>query len=77
MNPNIPANGPLQPLAYHLRDVCAKLNISRATLDREVARGRLRVVKIGCASRITAGELERYLSNLPARPAYGLRSEVA
>lgn len=59
-------NEPL-PLAVS-PDVAAQLlSISRPTIDREVARGRLHAVKIGCATRIKTSEIERYLSELPAR----------
>lgn len=64
-------------LAYSMAQACELLSISRATLDREVARGRLRVVKVGCASRVTADDLTRYLASLPSRGAPNLTAEAS
>lgn len=75
LNPVAPSK--LTPLAYSMPAACDLLDVSRATLDREVARGRLRVVKVGSASRITADELARYLASLPVRPAPYCQREVA
>lgn len=77
MMQNPAAPGKLTPLAYSLPTFCELIDISRATLDREVADGRLRVVKIGSASRITADEGARYLATLPVRPAPYRQREVA
>lgn len=63
-NPNF-NNG--TPFAFSPSDGAKMLAISRATFDREVARGHLRVLKIGAATRVTATELQRYLSSLPMR----------
>lgn len=64
------------PLAYSLSDACRLLSVSRATIDREVSRGRLKVLKIGCATRVTAEEMTRYLGSLPVRSSATLKESA-
>jgi excisionase family DNA binding protein len=53
-------DGPIELLTL---DVAAReCFVSRRTLEREIAAGRLRVTKIRRATRITRKELERYKS---------------
>ena len=52
-----------------LSDVAARLRVSRRTVERLVARGNLRVVRIGSAVRVTERELAAYLAHLEGRRA--------
>jgi excisionase family DNA binding protein len=49
----------LQRLGYSFAEAEVVSNLSRATLYREVARGRLRLVKVGKRSLIPAEALEK------------------
>ncbi len=49
---------------YSIPDVVRLLSVSRATVYREIAAGRLNVVRIGGAVRITVDEVERYVGSL-------------
>ena len=50
---------PVQTLT--LDQVAEALQCSRSTVKREVRRRKIRVVKVGRLTRITATEVERYL----------------
>jgi excisionase family DNA binding protein len=53
-------------LLYRPREAAALLGISRATLYRLVAAGRLRAVRIGRAALIPREELARFVRELQA-----------
>lgn len=55
-----------EPLAYRINDACQILQISRSHLYELIARGEIRLIKIGCRSLIPATEIER-LSGSEAR----------
>ena len=46
---------------YTLEDLGSELKLSRSTLLRAIARGDLRVVRIGRSVRVTADEVARYV----------------
>lgn len=46
------------PKLYRISDVTVQLSVSRATLYRLVSTGKLRLVKVGSASRITAESID-------------------
>jgi len=46
-------------------DVCARYSIGRTTLYREVAAGRLRLRKLGTATRIARKDAEAWAASLP------------
>ncbi|MGF6994623.1 helix-turn-helix domain-containing protein [Paraburkholderia sp. GAS32] len=46
------------PKLYRISDVMEQLSVSRATLYRLVSTGKLRLVKVGSASRITAESID-------------------
>ena len=48
-----------------VRDVCALYSIGRTTLYREVAAGRLRLRKMGTATRIAREDVEAWVASLP------------
>lgn len=52
-----------------LAEVGRILRRSRRQLDRDIADGRLRAVKLGRHTRIPRAELERYIAELPDREA--------
>jgi len=53
------------PLAYTLTQAAAVLNVSRGSLYRLIARGKLQVVRpLPDAPRILRTELERFISEL-------------
>ena len=45
-----------------VHDIAAKAGVSLATVERMVARGELRELRVGRAVRISAPELRRYLA---------------
>lgn len=57
----VPSSG---QLLYTINDVTALTRISRSTIYEHIAAGRLKVVRIGRAVRITPAELERWISDL-------------
>lgn len=48
-----------------LGDVCATYSIGRTTLYREVAAGRIRLRKMGTATRIAREDMETWMAALP------------
>ncbi|CAJ3516356.1 transcriptional regulator [Burkholderia pseudomallei] len=55
--------GSAVPKLYRISDVMVQLSVSRATIYRMVAAGKLRLVKIGTqGSRITAESVEAVLA---------------
>jgi excisionase family DNA binding protein len=65
----------VEKLLYRIEEVVILTGLSRATLFREMAEGKLRVVKIGRSTRITADELYRYVDVLKAAAGLPLRKE--
>lgn len=53
-----------EQLLYTINAAARVLSVSRATLYRALARGELRAVRIGCATRISRAELERFVRAL-------------
>lgn len=51
---------------YRVRDVMDRLQISKATFFRRVAAGKIRTVKDGRATRVSAESLRDYVASLPA-----------
>ena len=51
-------------LLLRLDEAARALGVSRATLYRLIAAGRLRAVRVGRATRIPARELERFVREL-------------
>ena len=49
---------------YRISEAAEALALSKATLYREVAKGSLKAVKIGSATRFTSQELDRYVATL-------------
>jgi len=62
--PALQQEKPLSKLLYTTAGAAEILELSRATVYKEIAAGRLRVVKIGAATRIPADELKRYVESL-------------
>lgn len=54
-------------LLLTLDDVAESLIVSRRTVERLVQRGRIRVVRIGRATRVTPREYEAFLSSCDGR----------
>jgi excisionase family DNA binding protein len=50
-----------------LDQVAERLQVSRKTVNREVARGHLRVRYFGQSPRVTDRELEAYIASRPTR----------
>lgn len=61
----------LKPLVYTLDQVADLLQVSRRTVDRLVAEGRIRPVRIGRSSRVTERELAAYIASLEGRRRRG------
>lgn len=49
---------------YSIKEAAARLNVSRATVDRQIGLGRLRAVKIGAKVLIRVEDLEEYIERL-------------
>lgn len=58
-------------------EVCERLQISRATLDRIVAAGELECTRIGRLVRFDEEELERYLDRCCRVPCAGAKKRPA
>ena len=56
----------LLPTLHKLVEVGSRTGLSRSALYREINAGRLKVVKIGRAVRITESELSRFIESLEA-----------
>ncbi|KAA2241161.1 helix-turn-helix domain-containing protein [Salinarimonas soli] len=67
MNP--PVHAGRSPMLFTPDEARASLRIGRTKFWAEVKAGRLRVVKLGAATRVPAEELDRYVASLPARAA--------
>ena len=48
-----------------IKDVCTRYSIGRTTLYREAAAGRLRLRKMGTATRVARKDVEAWMSALP------------
>ena len=55
----------IERTAYRVREVCAMLGISRATLYRRVKTGEIAIHKFGSISLVRRDALERLLETLP------------
>jgi excisionase family DNA binding protein len=53
------------PLAYSIPEACAAASIGRSALYEEIKSGRLRAVKSGRRTLITAESLRSWVENLP------------
>jgi excisionase family DNA binding protein len=62
-------------LAYRIEEAAIATGISRAVLFRRIAEGRLTTRKDGKITLILRGELDRYLSQLPAGSSSAVRSQ--
>ena len=58
------ANSPL-PRLHKLESVAERVGLSRSAIYREISAGRLKIVKIGRAVRVTEAEIVRYINSLP------------
>jgi excisionase family DNA binding protein len=52
-----------------LDEVAERLRVSRKTVNREIARGHLRVLYIGRLPRVKASELDAYVAHRTGRAA--------
>ena len=52
-------------LLYKIDDVMEVLNVSRATVKREVIRGNLPAIKIGKSLRFNVSDVNKYIEQLP------------
>jgi excisionase family DNA binding protein len=52
-----------------LQDVAERLKVSRRTVEREIAAGRIRIVRVGRRIRVTTRELEAYIAAQRVRVA--------
>lgn len=55
------------PVAFSIDDATRIMCISRATLFREIASGRLAAVKVGRKTLITRTGIDAWLASLPTR----------
>ena len=59
----------MEQLMYTESEAIERLRLPRSSLRREMARGRIRPIRIGRALRFSAAELSRYVSELEAEAA--------
>jgi excisionase family DNA binding protein len=52
-----------QPLAYRVKDFCAKIGISHSSFYLLVKQGEIRAVKVGGCRLVPASEVQRLLRN--------------
>ncbi|MBW0143782.1 helix-turn-helix domain-containing protein [Sphingomicrobium clamense] len=50
-----------------MNDFLARYSVGRTTAYREIAAGRLRIRKLGSATRVARKDAEAWAANLPAR----------
>jgi excisionase family DNA binding protein len=55
-----------------IREACARLKLSRASMYRLIARGELPTVRIGRARRIVLEDLDRFITTLRSRSGFSL-----
>lgn len=55
------------PRLFTVGEVCAALHVHRSTLERFMATGQLRAVRIGRQVRIPADALEEFMNSLKPR----------
>jgi excisionase family DNA binding protein len=55
-------NAPLPPKARRVLDACSALGISRATIYKLAAQGKIRLVKIGGRTVVPESEIDRLAS---------------
>lgn len=55
------------PEMMTVADFCARYSLGRTTLYREVAAGRLKLRKLGTATRIARADAEAWAQRLPSR----------
>jgi excisionase family DNA binding protein len=53
------------PIAYSIPEACAAASIGRSALYEEIKSGRLRAVKSGRRTIVTADDLRSWVENLP------------
>jgi len=64
----VSSNNELVGVCLTLKEVAARLQVCRRTLEREINAGRLRAVKIGRSVRILECDLQTYLDGLVTHP---------
>lgn len=52
-------------LLYKIEDVMKMLNVSKATIRREIIRGNLPAIKIGKSLRFNVSDVDKYIAQLP------------
>jgi excisionase family DNA binding protein len=57
----------MDKLAYRIDEAVEITGLGRTTLYREIANGRLEVVKVGARTLITRAALEAYIAGLTSR----------
>ena len=57
--------GDVEVLLYTIKEACGLLKVGRTYFNEEVKRGRITLVKLGRARRVTRAELLRYVNSLP------------
>lgn len=55
----------IEPELMSVGDVCARYSIGRTTFYREVAAGRIRLRKMGTATRVAREDMEAWMAALP------------
>jgi len=59
------------PELLTVADFLRRYSIGRTTFYREVAAGRIRLLKLGVASRVARADAERWANSLPVRARRG------
>jgi excisionase family DNA binding protein len=55
-----------------IREACARLKLSRASMYRLIARGELPTVRIGRSRRVIREDLDRFITTLRSRSSFSL-----
>ncbi|MDW8414660.1 MAG: helix-turn-helix domain-containing protein [Thermaurantiacus sp.] len=64
-------------LLTDIQGAMAALGVSRATLYRLIATGRLRAVKLGRATRLYVEDIEAFARSLPMAPSLSTRERLS
>ena len=60
----MPLTQPASRLSYSVRDFCAAVGIGRSKFYELVSNGKLKTVKIGSKTLVTADEAQRFIASL-------------
>ncbi len=70
-------DSPIVPRGRSINDTMAELCVSRATINRALAQGRLQAVKVGSKTLITSASIDDFWNSLPPAKFRAQRQKAA